>query len=274
MWIKDSWDEAEGRSISIKVTDECARITSEFQEIVIYNTECFGRMMVIDGVIMLTEFDEFAYHEMITHVPLHVHPDPKNVLVIGGGDGGTVREVMKHSVENVILCEIDKEVIRLSKEFFPDIASGLDDPRVHIINENGASFIKNHKNTYDVIIVDSTDPFGPGEALFREEFYRDIHTALIADGIAVTQSESMFYHKETIERLFSFNRNIFPLVKYYYTLVPTYPSGIIGFSFCSKRYDPLENIRPCIPAGLNYYTGGIHRASFVLPGFMQKVIRG
>jgi spermidine synthase len=273
-WIRDSWDERDGRGISVKVIEECARVKSDFQEIVIYNTEYFGRMMVIDGVIMLTEFDEFAYHEMIAHVPLHVHPDPGNVLVVGGGDGGTVREVIKHPVRNVFLCEIDNEVIRLSKELLPGLSAGLGDPRVHIINEDGARFIKKHKSTYDVIIVDSTDPFGPGEVLFREEFYRDLYSALTDDGIAVTQSESMFYHKEMIKNLFSFNRKIFPLIKYYYTMVPTYPSGMIGFSFCSKQYDPLENVRPCGLSGLAYYTGEIHKAAFELPAFMQSVIRG
>lgn len=273
-WIRDSWDESKGRGLTVKVIEECVRVTTDYQEIVIYNTGCFGRMMVIDGIIMLTEFDEFAYHEMITHVPLHVHPDPKNVLIVGGGDGGAVREVIKHTVENIVLCEIDKEVIRLSKEFLPGLAVGLDDPRVHIVNENGAGFIKKYKNTYDVIIVDSTDPFGPGEVLFQEEFYRDMYSALTADGIAVTQSESMFYDKKTIEHLFSFNRNIFPLVKYYYTLVPTYPSGMIGFSFCSKKYDPLDDVRYCTLSGLSYYTEAIHKAAFVLPGFMNNVIRG
>jgi spermidine synthase len=183
-----------------------------------------------------------------------------------------VREIVKHSVKTVTLCEIDKEVIRLSREYFPGLVSGLDDPRVHVVYEDGARFMKNHKNAFDVIIVDSTDPFGPGEVLFREEFYRDMYAALTGDGIVITQSESMYYDKKIIEHLFSFNRTIYPIVKYYYTLVPTYPSGIIGFSFCSKRHDPLKNVRPCGLKDLRYYTEKIHKAAFVLPGFMKNII--
>jgi spermidine synthase len=273
MWIQDSWDRRKGRTISIRVKEEIERVRSRYQEIVFYETECFGKMMLIDGVIMLTEFDEFGYHEMIAHVPLHTHPKPEKVLVIGGGDGGTVREVLKHDVGEVVLCDIDEEVVRLSKKHIPGIASSLSDPRVKVVHRDGVEFIKEIESHMDLIIIDSTDPEGPGERLFKKPFYKDIYRALETDGIAVAQSESMFYDRILIKNLFTFHSKIFPITKYFYTLVPTYPSGTIGFSFCSKKYHPCKDVRPCNIDGLRFYTTAIHKASFVLPAFMKEVVR-
>ncbi|MBL7101057.1 MAG: polyamine aminopropyltransferase [Nanoarchaeota archaeon] len=272
LWITDKWDKVRGRTIAVKVKKVLESCKSEFQKIEVYETECFGRMLVIDGIIMLTDFDEFAYHEMIVHVPLSVHPNPRKVLVIGGGDGGAVRELLKHPVEEVHVCEIDKEVISISKKYFPDLASGFDDPRVKVFNEDGAEFVK--KKQYDVIIVDSTDPIGPGKALFEAEFYKDLYGSLAEDGIAVTQSESMFYDKELIKKLFDSNKKIFPIVKYYFTNVPTYPSGTIGFSFCSKKYDPIKDRKDKKLEGLKYYNPETHESAFVLPSFIKDIIKG
>ncbi|MBN1697107.1 MAG: polyamine aminopropyltransferase [Spirochaetales bacterium] len=274
MWIQDAWDVRKGRTISIQVRKEIERVKSQFQEIVIYETECFGKLMLIDGVIMLTEFDEFAYHEMIAHVPLHTHPAPGKVLVIGGGDGGTVREVLKHGVREVVLCDIDEEVIKLSQRHLPAISSSLADPRVSIVCRDGTEYIREKPGYYDVIIVDSTDPEGPGEQLFTRRFYENMKEALAPEGIAVTQSESMYYDRKTIRNLFSFNKTLFPVACYYYALVPTYPSGTIGFSLCSRKYHPLENIHPCSISGLRYYSTEIHRASFTLPEFMKEDVGG
>jgi len=271
-WIRDKWDERRGRSLTVKILETLESYQTKYQKIAIYQTECFGKMMQLDDVIMFTEFDEFAYHEMISHVALHVHPNPQNVLIIGGGDGGAAREVLKHNINRVDLCDIDEEVTKLSRKYFPTIASKLDDPRLHLHHEDGAQFIRERKGEYDVIIVDSTDPWGPAEVLFKEAFYRDMYAALTEDGIVITQSESMYYDQPRIKELFDFNQKIFKIVKYFYTLVPTYPSGQIGFSFCSKKYDPLADSKDVTIDDLKYYTKAIHQAAFVLPNFMKKIV--
>ncbi len=272
MWIDDAWDKKRGRTISIKVKKKIETFKSGFQTISVYETECFGKCLVLDNVIMLTEFDEFAYHEMIVHPAMNVHPSPKRVLVIGGGDGGTIREVLKHDVDRVVLCEIDEHVIRLSRKHFPGIASGYDDPRVAVACEDGAAFVRKEKNAFDVVIVDSTDPVGPGEVLFKEAFYRDVSAALGEEGIAVAQCESMHYDLDRIKGLLDFNRRIFTHAKFYYTLIPTYPSGTIGFQFCSKKLDPIKDARQKNIKGLRYYTPRIHGAAFTLPAFAAEAL--
>jgi spermidine synthase len=211
---------------------------------------------------------------MITHIPLCVHPKAQKVLVIGGGDGGTVREILKHdSVNEVDVCEIDEKVIEISRRHFPYLANSFNDPKVKVYCEDGNKFIKNHKDEYDIIIVDSSDPVGPAEVLFRREFYEAMYQALKNNGIVVTQAESFFYHKKIIKSLFSFIKEIYPISEYYYTLVPTYPSGIIGFTFCSRKYHPIidfNEIEILKLNGLKYYNKEIHKASFALPAFVQE----
>ena len=232
-------------------------------------------MMVIDGMIMLTEADEFCFHEMITHVPLCVHPKPTKVLVVGAGDGGVIRELLKHKgVEEIDHCEIDEEVIDVSKKFFPKLAKDLDNPKVKRIVQDAAQFIKDKKGSYDVIIVDSTDPIGPAAALFERKFYALCEKALNAKGILVTQAESIFYHKKLIKELFTKTKGLFPIMKYYYTMIPTYPSGMIGFTFCSKKYDPIKDFIPAEASKLKklqYYNKDIHKACFALPTFAKAL---
>lgn len=277
LWFHDSVEFAHGTRLSIKIRDVLCHYRSSFQEIAIFETENLGRMLVLDDITMLTEFDEFAYHEMIVHVPMMVHPDPSRVLVIGGGDGGTVRELLKHTeVSRIHVCEIDMEVIKACREYLPSIASGFDDPRVEVFSEDGARFVKEHPGEYNVVIVDSTDPVGPGRVLFQRKFYEDMKKALTGEGIAVTQCESMYFHQEIIQEVSSFARDIFPNVAYYYTLVPTYPSGIIGFFFCSLKYDPLRDLseqKARNMSDLRYYTPAVHRASFTLPRFGEILLR-
>jgi len=274
IWIEEKYELKNGRALKIKITEVVEKITSKFQEIEVVNSEAFGKILLIDSVIMLTEADEFCYHEMITHVPLCVHPDAEKVLVIGGGDGGTVREVLKHdNIKLIDVCEIDEKVIEVSKKHFPNLANSFSDRRVKIYCEDGNQFIKKHQNEYDLIIVDSSDPIGPAEVLFKKEFYQSMYYALNERGIIVSQAESFFYHKEIIKNLFSFIREMFPISDYYYTLVPTYPSGIIGFTFCSKKYHPIKNFnqqKSFKLKNLKYYDEDIHKASFVLPVFAQK----
>jgi spermidine synthase len=233
-------------------------------------------MLVLDNITMLTEFDEFAYHEMIVHVPLLVHPNPSRILVIGGGDGGTVREILKHpQVKQIHVCEIDEEVIKACRKFLPSLASSFNDPMVHVFYEDGARFVTERSRAYDIILVDSTDPVGPGQILFQRKFYEDMKNALSEDGIAVTQCESMYFHQDVIRGVSSYARDLYPKSAYYYTMVPTYPSGIIGFYFCSRKYDPLTDIsekRAGRLEGLKYYTPEVHRASFTLPRFGRELL--
>jgi len=268
-WFEEQLEVEKGRIAKFAVNRLVVSRQSAFQKIEVYDTVSFGRMLVHDQVVMATEYDEAHYHEMIAHVPLCVHPAPTKVLVIGGGDGGTVREIMKHGrVEMVHVCEIDEAVVDICLEYFPSLSCGFSDPRVHCFFEDGAAFVAARKNEYDVIIVDSSDPIGPAEGLFQEQFYQNLYEALRDDGVLVTQSESFHYHRATIGNLLSFAPRIFPVYQYYFTLVPTYPSGTIGFSFCSKRYDALENFEPghILKLGsLKYYNEAIHRAAFVLP---------
>jgi len=273
IWIEEKLEIKNGRALKVRITKSLEKMKSEFQEIEVVESQSFGKILLIDEVIMLTEADEFCYHEMIAHVPLCVHPKAKKVLVIGGGDGGTVREILKHdSVNEVDVCEIDEKVIEISKRHFPYLANSFDDSKVKIYCEDGNKFVKSHKDEYDIIIVDSSDPIGPAEVLFRREFYEAMFQALKDDGIVVAQAESFFYHQKIIKSLFSFIRDIYPISEYYYTLVPTYPSGIIGFTFCSKKYHPINDFNEIEALKLNnlkYYDRGIHKAAFNLPTFAQ-----
>jgi spermidine synthase len=276
-WFEEQLEVKEGRVLKIKTKKRLESYRSPFQEIDIYDTVPFGKMLVHDGVIMLTEADEAHYHEMIAHVALNVHPDPQRVLVIGGGDGGTLREVLKHKdVQTAHLCEIDADVIRLCKKHLPHLSCSFQDSRVEIFCEDGAEFVKKRLNHYQVIIVDSSDPIGPAEVLFQENFYRAMFSALTDDGIVVTQSESFLYHQDIIKNIATFSRSIFPLYFYYFTLVPTYPSGLIGFSFCSKKYHPLSDFKPEKAEslqGLKYYHKEIHKASFTLPQTFSQFLK-
>lgn len=275
-WYEEQLEIKNGRAFKVQYKQLLESYRSPFQKIDIYESVPFGKMLVHDGVLMLTEFDEPHYHEMIVHPALNVYPEPRNVLVIGGGDGGTLREILKHKeVRTAHLCEIDNDVIRLCKKHFPNLACSFDDPRTEVFTEDGAQFIKKYRDFYNVIIVDSSDPVGPAEVLFREAFYRDMFDALTDDGIVITQSESFLYHQDTIGDIAGFSRKIFPRYHYYYTLVPTYPSGVIGFSFCSRKYHPLDDLRPEKIEhlrDLKYYSKEIHSGSFALPLAFSKYL--
>ncbi|MDD4363370.1 MAG: polyamine aminopropyltransferase [Atribacterota bacterium] len=275
LWFGDQYEREKGRYLQIKGDNVLKKITSPFQEISVVETPAFGKVLINDGIIMLTEADEMNYHEMITHVPLCVHSSPEKVLVIGGGDGGTVREILKHkSVKKIDVCEIDKKVIDICQEFFPALASSFNNPKVEVYYEDGSKFLERKEKQYDVIIVDSSDPIGPGTTLFTEKFYQSLYNSLKDDGTAVTQMESLFWHANFIKNIFQFIKNIFPIPYYYYTMVPTYPSGMIGFSFCSKKYHPINNFiseRAESLIDLKYYHSGIHEAAFMLPAFVKNI---
>lgn len=262
--------------ITCKISETLHDEQSEFQHISVINTEQFGRMLVLDGMVMTTIKDEFVYHEMISHVALNTHPNPENVLVIGGGDGGAIREVIKHpKVKKATLAEIDGRVIEVSKQYLPEIAVALEgNPKVEVLVDDGIAHIKNKKNTYDLILVDSTEPIGPAEGLFALEFYRQIYDALKEDGIMVAQTESPFFNSDLISRVYKDISSVFPLTKLYLASIPTYPSGLWSFTMGSKRWDPEQTDESLIPdLDTKYYCADIHKSVFKLPKFVQALLK-
>lgn len=269
-----------GQAMSIEMDKVLYHEKSEYQDILVFNSKTYGRVLVLDGVIQLTERDEFSYQEMITHLPLCSHPNGtvESVLVIGGGDGGVVRELLRHpEIKEVHLCEIDEAVVRIAKQFFPAIANGFNDPRVHVHHMDGFVFLKQHVKQFDVVICDSSDPVGPAESLFKKEFYQRAFESLKDDGILCTQAECLWLHLDLIREMSLFIREVFPSVDYGYTSIPTYPSGQIGFFLCSKKQGhsckkPVKKLDPSWEQQLKYYTPEIHEAAFVLPAFAKRKI--
>jgi len=231
-------------------------------------------MLVLDNVIQTTVMDEFVYHEMITHVALNTHAAPRSVLLIGGGDGGAVREIVKHqTVERVVHCEIDGAVIEASRKYLPEISCALDHPKVEIIIDDGIKHVRDNKNAYDVIIVDSTDPVGPAEGLFSASFYGDIFNSLKEDGIFVAQTESPFFNRDLIPRLYRDISGIFPVARLFLANVPSYPGGLWTFTMGSKKYDPYDtDIAEIPPIDTKFYSPAIHRTCFVLPPFVKELL--
>jgi spermidine synthase len=275
LWFTESLSLDKGYGFTVEAESVLNQEETGFQDLAVYQTKAFGKMLVLDGAIQCTEFDEYCYQEMISHPAMMVHPDPRRVLIIGGGDGGVVREVLKHdSVESVDLVEIDGRVIENARKFLPFMSQGLDDSRVNVHTVDGTKFVKERENYFDVVIVDSSDPIGPAVKLFEDEFFNDVFRAMGENGVFVNQCENMFFDQELIHRVGKRLHSIYPLVKYYYTLVPTYPGGLIGFYFASKAPNPLT---PCekraekLADKMRYYSADVHKAAFVLPAFMKNV---
>ncbi len=264
---------------SIRIDRHIESVQSDFQKIDVFQSTEFGKVLVIDGFVMLTEKDEFIYHEMITHVPMSVNPNIKNILVIGAGDGGTVRELIRYnSVEKIDMVEIDKRVVDVCMEHIPQTAAKLNDKRVNLFFEDGLKFVKTKSNEYDLIIVDSTDPIGPGFELFTHEFYENCFNALKEDGILVNQHESPYYKRESeaMQRAHKKIKTVFPVARVYQAHIPTYGSGHWLFGFASKKYDPIENIneREWNSLGLNtkYYNTVLHKGAFALPNYVIELL--
>lgn len=245
---------------------------SKFQEIMVFENPYFGRILVLDNVVQLTERDEFIYHEMLTHVLMHAHPEAKNVAVIGGGDGGAVREVLKHDcVKKLYFIEIDEEVINVSKKFFPSVSLTIDDPRVEIRCMDGAEFIKEMKNCLDVIIVDSTDIIGFAKSLFTVEFFKFVRDALTENGMFVTLSESLIFHKELVYEVQNSMKLIFPIVDLYTASIATYAGNWWSFSVGSKSLDPRE-IRKPVKIETKLYTADLHKTCFLPLDIYKKLL--
>ncbi|KAL8966067.1 MAG: hypothetical protein Q9183_003535 [Haloplaca sp. 2 TL-2023] len=283
--IKDGWfreisDMWPGQAMTLKVNQIIHHEKSKYQDVLIFESSDHGTVLVLDNVIQCTERDEFAYQEMITHLAMNAHPNPKRVLVIGGGDGGVLREVVKHStVETAILCDIDEAVIRLSKKYLPGMSIGFQHPNVSVHVGDGFKFLADKKNEFDVIITDSSDPEGPAESLFQKPYFELLYGALREGGVITTQAENQWLHLSLITNLKKQCKEVFPTVEYAYTTIPTYPSGQIGFMVCCK--DAERNIKEPMRSWsveeeeklCRYYNKDIHRASFVLPSFARKALR-
>ncbi len=265
--------------LSIKVDRQLCSMHSDFQRIDVFESKEFGRFLVLDGYMMLTEKDEFIYHEMMVHVPMAVHPDVKRVLVIGAGDGGVARELIRYpGVEAIDLVEIDKAVVDVCKKYLPQTACGFDDPRVHVYYQDGMKYIRRHEDEYDLIIVDSTDPFGPGEGLFTREFYGNCYKALKSDGVMVNQHESPFYDNDALAMQRAHKRIIhsFEISKVYQAHIPTYPSGHWLFGFASKKYHPLKDFNGArwerFGIQTRYYNPELHLGAFALPNYVEEML--
>jgi spermidine synthase len=250
---------------------------SPFQTVEVVETAGHGRLLLIDGMTMVSERDEFVYHEMIAHVPLFVHPRPRRVLVIGGGDGGTVREVLRHkSVERCVLVEIDALVVEASRKYIPLTAGKLSDRRAVVRIEDGVKFVRETGERFDVVIVDSTEPFGPAKELFGTAFYSDVKRVLTADGIVVSQAGSPFYEISTIKNLHRILKPVFPVVDAYLFNNLTYPGGLWAFTYASKGLKPVKDFDPkrvkTAKLPLKWYNAGIHAAAFALPEFLRKAL--
>lgn len=272
IWIKE--EQISNAAMTYKIKETLVRKQTEFQDLAILDTYAFGRMLVLDGIIQTTIKDEFVYHEMICHIPLFTHPNPKKVLVVGGGDGGAIREILKHpSVEKAVLCEIDKCVIEECKTYLPEISCELDNPRCQVFVGDGIKYVHEHKNEFDVIIVDSTDPFGAAEGLFGGSFYKEIFDCLTDDGIFIAQTETPFYLPEVVKKVFNDAREVFPITKLFMAAIPTYPGGYWSFTIGSKKYDPENpNVDKIFDLNTKYYNAKLHKSCFTLPNYIKNLI--
>jgi len=273
LWLSE--EHTPGYRVQWRVRKVIYCTKSRFQDIAIVEMQDFGRALVLDGIVQTTIADEFYYHEMIAHVPLCSHPKPLSVLVIGGGDGGAVREVLKHNlVKRVVLVEIDEAVVSACREYLPELSAGLDDPRVSLVITDGQGYLEGCINEFDVILVDSPDPIGPAAELFAGDFYASIFTALKDDGLFAAQTESPLFNREIFSRVVASVKCLFPIVRPYLTVVPTYTSGYWSFTIGSKKYDPLQPLRPVDWSGAKFYRSAVHRAAFELPLAVGNLVPG
>jgi spermidine synthase len=266
--------------LQIKVNKHLFSGESEYQRIDVFESYEFGRFLTLDGYMMLTEKDEFIYHEMITHVPMAVHPNVEKVLVIGAGDGGVIRELTRYdTIKEIDMVEIDEMVVEVCKQYLPKTACKFDDPRLRIYYQDGLKFVRKYVDTYDLIIVDSTDPFGPGEGLFTREFYGNCYKALKSDGIMVNQHESPFYDGDAMAMKRAHKRIVesFPISRVYQAHIPTYHSGHWLFGFASKKYHPVAHLRAeewnRLGIKTKYYSTNLHKGAFYLPVYVEEMLR-
>lgn len=274
-WLTE--EHTEGYSVNWKVKETIFTEQTEFQHLAVVDTYELGKALILDGIVQTTEFDEFIYHEMIAHPAMLSHPKPECVLVIGGGDGGAVREIIKHpSIKHVDLVEIDDKVISACRKYFPNISCALSDSRVDVIVADGTQYIRNKIDYYDVIVIDSSDPVGPSTELFGLDFYSNVFKALKKDGLMVAQSESPVFYRATTKRVRKYIANTFPIFTTYLAPIPTYTGGFWSFTMGSKIYNPLlakpaaENINQL---NTSYLTPELLTACYCLPKFIKNILK-
>ena len=279
-WFTEEFS-SEGSAFSLKVKKKLLEEQTPYQKLEVYQTETFGNLMVLDGCTMLTTRDNFLYHEMMSHIPLFSHDDPKKIVIIGGGDCGVLKEVLKHpGIEEVWQIDIDEAVTRASQKFFPELCESNHDPRAHLLWQDGIKWIKQAPaGSIDVLIIDSTDPVGPAEGLFAVDFYKDCHRALGDNGILVQQSESPLYHSGNIIKKIhnDLAQAGFPSKHTFPFPQPIYPSGWWSCTLGKKQGDAKrfrQEAAQSLSFDTDYYTGDIHQAALALPAFMKKILKG
>lgn len=269
-----------GVNLALKVDKVLYREKTELQDLMIFENSQFGRVMSLDGAVQTTEKDEFIYHEMFIHVPLLAHGRVDNVLIVGGGDGGAARQVLKHTNVDVTLVDIDRTVIDLSKKYMPTVSGGaFDDSRLKLIIADGCQFVKETENRWDVIIIDSTDPHGPGEVLYTAEFYKDCKSCLASGGVIITQNGVPFVQESELRQSYDRLRFLFGDVSFYLAAIPSYVGGVMAYGWATEdttlRNISLEKlVDRYVRSGIStdYYTPEVHQAAFALPLHIQKML--
>ncbi|WP_243293002.1 polyamine aminopropyltransferase [Bacillus sp. FJAT-47783] len=270
MWLTE--DERENLKISYRIKDVIYAEKSRFQHVMVLDSYDFGRMLVLDGVVQTTSIDGHIYNEMISHVPLSIHPNPEKVLIIGGGDCGVAREVCKYpNVKEIDMVEIDELVVKACKEHLPEVSGNLNDPRVNFLYVDGVQYVKEKENEYDVIIVDSSDPVGPAEQLFSKPFYHNLQRALKEDGLMVCQSQSPIFHLDVLKQSYHHLSSLFPITKLYTAVVPTYPGGLWSFTIGSKKYTDIQVKE--FNKDTKYVNQDLLEGCFKLPKFLQDALK-
>ncbi len=278
-WFTENW--TENTRFSLKFEKRLESVQTDFQKIEIFHSKEWGNFMTIDGLLMLTEKDEFIYHDMIVHPAMATNPGITKVLVVGGGDGGTVRELCNYdNIKQIDLVEIDEEVINLSLKYLKEVSNKFNDERVNIHIADGIDYVKKSKDkSYDLILIDSTDPIGPGESLFTKDFYTNCYRILNEEGILINQHESPYFenYREQMKMAHQKIKNIFPIAKVYQFHQSVYPSGHWLFGFASKKFDPLTNHKKDKWEKLNlktkYYNSNIHTGCFMLPTYVNEELK-
>jgi len=277
VWFTEYQTNDLGISFRIRAVLESKK--TPFQLLTVIDTYEFGKIMLLDNAVMVSDREEFLYHEYLAHIPMSAHPAPKDILVIGGGDGGTVREILKHpSVESVKLVEIDREVVEAARKYFPDLSYGLDDSRVEILYTDGIKFVQSAKNKFDIILVDSTDPRGPAVGLFSPQFYKDAHKALKEGGILSAQTESPVLHPTIFEEIYSSLAKAFGAGNLWTYLgwTPLYPSGMWSFCFAGKNSHPLKNFDANRATQMSqitqWFNSEVHKAAFAAPNYIKDLL--
>jgi spermidine synthase len=263
--------------LTLKVNRVLESTRSEFQRIEVLENAHYGKLLVLYGSLMVADNDNNAYNEMLAHVPLFTHPNPREVLIVGGGDCGTLTEVMKHpEVGHCTMCELDQMVVETTKKHLPHLTAGLEDSRSNLVFQDGKKFIEDGDDRYDIIVLDLSDPVGPAADLFQKPFHQRVYDRLNDDGILVAQSESPYFNKDVVRSMYANLKSIFPIVRMYTCFMPIYPSGLWSFAFCSKKYDPIDDFDRDrwkeLALETKYYNDEVHIGAFGLPRFCRELV--